>query len=722
MTKEDIKNTSLPTENNPDTAVQEEQQNTNADMESERSTNDIVQESPAGNAEKTPSYDSTQEQNTQDAPEQNQTSEQSQNVEQGVTAPINFAAPASESNTSQDPAENIVKEQAPAQAQEAPLPTMGFAAKAFAHMSKLAPVYLILLFALHMFASTWLPSVYFPVELAHMEIYTKMQASGQWLIPPMSEALGATLPGYYWFMALVDLLPIPDSIYFPVLSAMAAFIALCGIYTLGLCTKVGKNATFAGGLLLLSCPLFLIFMHMMGPEMLTAGFFSLSSALLFRGWTKDNAPFSFIFGFLFLALATFTGGFLPLWTTIAASLLLILWRGSLHRAHQLDAVVGFGVLVLSFALWLVLSILGSEHATALDAIMAQALIPFMPPYWPLPMPWALLFLAVGLLPWILLPLFASWFSILGKSFSHLKASRTNNSGPTWLYLLALVGIALVLFQKKDALFTVIPLVPILGVILAKTACNLSRLGSNIYFLLLAVCLLIGGICITIMSIPSAASYWTPYLSEDMARILSHLKGLPLLSAVFILTALLLVRFTKRAFPEGALMVMALFSVLMVQPMTFFVAPSLVGHVAQMHPLGEGLGTLPLSIAPHMPVHPVGHFPVAPIGPDEDPNPAPTPVFTAPEPTKESSEPAPIPTNEPTDTPSEAPVDAQAQPEVPTSSAPEQESAVTPVITPEQSLPEAQPDAPTAPTPQVEPQVEQQQPEPSSEQTEPSTAL
>ncbi len=719
MTKEDTKNTPIPAESTPETMTQEEQQNTNASMESELSANTVEQESPVSSAENTAPHNLAQNEITKDNPEQVQNSEQEQHPDQGITAPINFASPTSELDAPQSPTEQTVEEQAPAQPQEKVLPTMGFAAKAFAHMSKLAPIYLILLFALHMFASTWLPSVYFPVELAHMEIYNQMQASGQWLIPPVSEALGATLPGYYWFMALVDMLPIPDSIYFPVLSAVAAFIALCGIYTLGLCTEVGKSATFASGLLLLSCPLFLIFMHMMGPEMLTAGFFSLSSALLFRGWTKDNAPFSFIFGFLFLALATFTGGFLPLWTTIIASLLLILWRGSLHRAHQLDAVIGFGVLVLSFALWLVLSILGSEHATALDSIMLQAITPFMPPYWPLPLPWALLFLAVGLLPWILLPLFASWFSILGKSFSHLKASRTDNSGPTWLYLLALIGIALILFQKKDALFTVIPLVPILGIILAKTACNLSRLGSNIYFLLLALCLLIGGICITIMSIPSAAPYWTPYLSEDMARILSNLKGLPLLSAVFILTALLLVRFTKRAFPEGALMVMALFSVLMVQPMTFFVAPSLVGHVAQVHPLGEGLGTLPLSIAPHMPVHPVGHFPVSPIGPDEDPNPAPTPVVTAPEPTKESSEPAPMPTNEPTDSnaPSEAPVDAQIQPEVPTPAVPEQEPAVAPVIAPEQSLPEAQPDAPAAPAPQVEPQ-----PEPTSQQTEPSTAL
>ncbi len=705
MTKEDTKNATIKTDNTTDTTLLtdttplEEQQDTATNINTDFSPPKNHQEVLANS---TQTHDLAQEQIQEDKAAQD--TEQSQNVEKDVTVPINFAPTTSETSAPEETEKKAEEQPAPP---EQPLPVMGFAAKAFTHMSKLTPLYLILLFVLHIFASTWLPSVYFPIELAHVEIYTQMQASGQWLIPPVSEALGASLPGYYWFMALVDLLPIPDSIYLSVLSAIAAFIALCGIYALGICTKVGKNATFASGLLLLSCPLFLIFMHMVGPEMLTAGFFSLSTALLFRGWTKDNAPFSFIFGFLFLALATFTGGFLPLWTSLIASLLLILWRGSLHRAHQLDAVIGFGVLVLSFALWLVLSILGSEHATALDGIMIQAITPFTPPYWPIPMPWALLFLGIGLLPWILLPFFASWFSILGKAFSHLKASRTENSGPTWLYLIAVISMAFVVFQKNDALFTVIPLLPIWGVILAKTACHLSRVGSNIYFLLLALCLLVGGICITIMSIPSTALYWTPYLSEDLARVLSSLKGLPLLSAVFILTALLLVRFTKRTFPEGALMVMALFSVLMVHPMTFFVAPSLVGHAAQLHPLGTGIGTLPLSIAPHMPVHPVGDFPVGPIAPHEDANPAPTPVITAPEPTKKPTEPSEQPEA------SSAPAKLSEQPEA--SSVPAQEPATAP-----ETLAPPQENLPNAP---IQPQVEpEQQSEPALEKSEPSTTL
>ncbi len=656
---------------------------------------------------------------------------------QGVTAPLNFAssneaqkgeaaahsaqerAQASTQNSEQNSTQNsehTSEQMAEQQEAQAPAPAMGFAAKCFGHMSKLAPLYLLLLFALHICSSIWLPSVYFPVEMAHVEIYQKMQAAGQWLIPPVSEALGATLPGYYWFMALVDLLPLPDSIYLPTLSALAALIALCGIYALGVCTKVGRHASFGGALVLLSCPLFLIFMHMVGPQMLTAGFFALACALLYRGWTKDSAPFSFIFGFLFLTLATFTGGFIPLWTALLASILLIIWRGTLHRAHQLDAVIGFGVMILSFALWLVLSILGSEHASALDAIMLTAIAPFMPPYWPLPLPWALAFLAFGLLPWIVLPLFVAWFKVLATSFSALKASRKDNSGPAWLYLLALLGMALVLLQKDDNLFSALFLLPIFGVILAKTVCNLSRFGSNVYFLLLAIALLVGGVAITIVSIPSTAPYWTPYIAEDLARMLGSVQGLPLLSAVFILTALLLVRFTQRAFSEGALLVMALFFVLIAQPMTLFVAPSLVGHGAMQHEMGTGLGTLPPSIAPHMPTHPVGHQRVAPIeGEEIVQNPEPTPVITAPEP---ASEPISEPVSEPeqkTDTeqnPEQAQEQVTQSVEIPseTQTEPQTEPSTEPKVEPQVNL---QMDT------QTEPQV---QPTPDPALTEPSAPV
>ncbi len=452
-----------------------------------------------------------------------------------------------------------------------------------------------LFFVLHMVAALLFPSIFYYMELQYLDVFASMQQAGQWFIPPVTDALGATFPGYYWFMGLVYLIPVPKALFLPLLSSLTAFIAVSGVYTLGRCCRLENNGAFGALLLLLSCPLFLAFLHLIGPELLTTGFFCFALALIFRGLTRESAPFAFIFGFIFTALATFTGGFLPLWTILIASILLVLWRLDIHRAQKLDAVVGFGCMVLLFAAWLVIVILGSQEAAALDTLMKQAIVPFMPPYWPVPMPWTLVFLAVGLIPWIIAPIFSPWFGVLATSFKSLQASRKDNSGPTWLYLVTLVGMALVVMQKQEMLSAALPLLPVLGIILGATICNFSKTGSNVFFLLMALILLVCGAALTVISIPAAASYWTSYVSEyaseEITAILQNMPGLPLLSGLCILTAALLIKFTQRQSPHGSLLVIALFSMLAVQPFFAFVSPSLVGPYAKYHSWDSGLGSV-----------------------------------------------------------------------------------------------------------------------------------
>ncbi len=468
-----------------------------------------------------------------------------------------------------------------------------FAGKMFDHMAKFAPIYLLFIFIFHTATSVLFPSTYFPSELQHLELFETVKQTKQWLLPPVTDTFGIAYPGYYWLMTLVDLIPMPETLFLPVLSAITAFIAIFSVYIMGACLKLNRNGAFASVLVLLSCPLFVIFLHMAQPEVLTMSFFCLALGLLYRGWTRESAPFAFIFGFVFLALSVLTGGFLPLWVSLIVSIVLIFWRLDIHRAHKLDAVVGFGFLVLCFAVWLVLVILISQHANVLDSIMKDSINPFMPPYWPLPMPWwTLVILACGLIPWIFVPLFSPWFTILKNTLSNLKASRTTNSGPTWLYLSAIVGLVILVLQKNDAPLAALPLLPIFGLILGKTICNFGPRGSNLFFLVFAIFLLVAGIAATVVSIPATAEYWTPYVSAQLAEALKNVYGMPIFSALFIIASLVLIRFTKRTQPHGALLVVALFSVLVVQPVVLFVAPSLVGHYTKYHQKGNGLIPVP----------------------------------------------------------------------------------------------------------------------------------
>ncbi len=515
------------------------------------------------------------------------------------TAPLNFSPPNAEKSTQANATANTAQAKADdkkqdASAKDAPAPeALGIASKTFNHMAAFAPIYLLFLFILHTAASIYFPSTYLPTELQHLELFEQIKQSGQWILPPVTDALGHAFPAYYWLMGAVDLIPMPKELFLPVLSSITAFLAIFSIYIFGACTKLNNNGAFASVLVLLASPLFLVFMHMVGPEMLTLAFFSLALGLLFRAWTRETAPMSFIFGFFFTALATLTGGFLPLWTILISSILLILWRLDIHRAHHLDAVIGFGVLIVTLAAWLVLVILTSPHASILDNFMKEAIVPFMPPYWPLQTPWwTLALLACGLVPWLVAPIFSPWLSILkniGKSF---KASHSTHSGPTWLYIVAFVGVGILILQKTDAPLAALPLLPVFGLILGKTIANFNKTGSNLFFLIFALFLLLSGIAITIISIPATAPYWESYCSAQLAASLKNIYGLPILSALFIITSLLLIRFTKRTQPQGALLVIAIFSLLVVQPFTLFVAPSLVNHYTKYDQSGNGLGTLP----------------------------------------------------------------------------------------------------------------------------------
>ncbi len=488
--------------------------------------------------------------------------------------------------------------------QALPIP-LGPADKVFTHLSNYPFVtwlFLVLLLAIHCTSSIWLPSVFFTQELHVLEVYNDMQGMAQWLIPPATEHIKTTFPAFYWFMALVDLIPLSDTIFLPLVASLTALMTLTGVYLLALYGGLGKRVSLASALLMLATPSFASLSHMLSPELFSAGLMALSLALLCRGWMSKSAPISFILGFLFLALATMNAGFLPLWTVLISSILFIFWRGTFGRANQLDSVIGFGVLVLIFAAWLVFIIIGGgTQANTLSQLMVHMISPFMPPYWPFEAGWyeGLLLLALGLVPWILLPIFASWLQVLKNSFSNLKAARKENAGVAWLYITLVIG-SVFLVRGADTLSAII-LYPVLIVLLAKVLCNLSSTGSNIFFALVAVLALLTGFVSIGLSIPVTASFILGHVPASLAKILPAIEGLDIIGGILLITGIVILKFTKRAAPCGALLVFSLFMLLLVQPFTMFLAPSLAGNGANYHALGAGMGVLPYGLGAPAPV-------------------------------------------------------------------------------------------------------------------------
>ncbi len=510
-------------------------------------------------------------------------------------------------------------------------PKAGIAVKVFTGMSAVGPISLLFLLTVHSLASILLPSVYFPQEITTLTAYEAMKNSGQWLLG--DPALGISFPAYYWFMSLIDLLPIPRELLLPIISSLTALIALLGTYFLGMSAKLGKDISFAAGLILLASPLFMLASHMISPHMFTMGLTCFALAFLIKGWTANSAVISFILGFSCTALATLSGGIVPLCIILLSNVALILWRTTFRRAHQLDAVIGFAVLVLLLSLWFVAIILtGGQQAGYMKGLVDSMIMPFMPPYWPLKPTWhsALSIIAIGFLPWILAPFMVSWFTVLKNAWTNLKASRKEHSGVAWLYISTTVGIALYILCAFQDHFAALTLLPLLALLLAKCICNFQAVSSKIFTIGIVLCCLIIGVASTVLSIGAAAPWWEPFISTEQGAAIRLIKGLPLVSAVLLIGAAILIKFTNAAFSRGTLLVVSLMALILVQPMTMIVAPSLNGTCAIQHPQGTGIFVLPYGLGAHPAImHPIDSIPVAPL-PQTEEKTLESPSDTAPE--------------------------------------------------------------------------------------------
>ena len=538
----------------------------------------------------------------------------------------------------------------------------GMAENTFRAMSYLGLLFLLLFLLVQTAAGIYFPSVFWPAEARLAEAYEAMIRSGQWLTAPPTAALPATLPGYFWFMGLVDAVPmLPDPYLLPAVAGLSALVALVGVYVLGLCTGLGNRVSFAAGLILLSSSGFVPLTHWVGPDMLLAGLLALSLGFLFKGWVSSSSFLWIGLGFVLAGLAALVGGLPALWIPLVGSCVFILWRGTLRRAHKLDAVLGFGLLLLCLTGWVgAVIIKGAEKAHVLQPLSQQLLTPLLPPYWPPLDPWwqGLALLGLGLLPWIFIPLFVSWGRVLGNALTDLKASRKDKSGAAWLWITLGVGVLLLVGSSTKPHFMAVPLLPLASLLLAKALLGLSATGSRLFFLFLAVLCLLGGIALAAVGIPAAFDMARGHLPPALAEILAASAGLPALGAILLLAALTLLKLTNRAHPGGALAVFVLLITMMVQPATLLTAPSLASAGFAVHlPKGLGLGILP-----------DGKTPVAkPAAPSAEPK-VMEPKATEPK----AADPAPTPE------PAKAPATTEAMPATPAvTPAPEMPAAVSP---------------------------------------------
>lgn len=564
----------------------------------------------------------------------------------------------------------------------------GPAEHSFRLLSFVALFSLTLILAVQQFTSIYTPTVFTGSELGFAFLYENMLASGQWLTPPHLADIAPALPVYFWFMRLVDAIPYADaSLLYPLVSAFSAFVALAGVYSLGLATGFGNRVAFAAGLILLSCLGFSPMAHYLSPDLLFAGTLALSMACLYRGWISQNAYAWLALGFMLAGISTLTGGLMGLIIPLFTSLGFVVWRGSFRRGHQMDAVFGFGLLLVTIFSWLGAVILLSSEGEYLYSLSRQIFAPFLGPLWPPQDPWwlTLVRIPVALLPWVLVVLFVPWGRVCATSWTSLKLSRTEKAGSAWLWIALFVGCLYVSITSSKPCLTFVPLLPLAVLLLAKALLNLPQTNSRFFFMLLALGFAVMAIVLGALSIPVTLAQLTPYIPVHLIKPLHNIQGLPIMAGVCLIGAGVLWKGTRRSLPAGSLLVVVLLMTILIQPATMMLSPSLQGVVGDSVPSGRVEAdtaaapttenaveqttapttpstTLDAAPTPVAPLAPMGDVttPVAPATPNEAGAPSKAVIPVQPE-APDAAPIAPIPTVEPAE--SAAPSPAAPTPEL-----------------------------------------------------------
>ncbi|MDD6247712.1 ArnT family glycosyltransferase [Desulfovibrio piger] len=515
--------------------------------------------------------------------------------------PAAEAAPLPEAG--QAPAPQAEAPAAPAAPAATPVAVLeaGPAQKAFAVLAKMGPLALLLLLACQLWPTFLTGGLYCPPEMKLMDTVREALASGQWFAPLHNG--DAQLPVFVWMLAALDLVArmVPQLSVFvwPAGAALGGLACLWGTWALSRAAGFGPQAALASGLILLSSLLFPQLAHFMGPQGLATGLCLLSMAFFCMGWKKEHAWISLPLAFLTSGLAALTGGLVFLILPLLTSLVHLFWTWRIRRAQRLDALAGFLLLLLLGTLWAAAIIFWVQAEGYAQAVSGK----FISLPWPLPAFWWLApaLAVLGLLPWLFVVTGVNWGRVFATSWKTLRASRKENSGSSFLWIALFFSLPLSLLGSGLAGAT--PALCLLAILLGRALVRMGSLGSKFFYLVIALLFLHAGMLLAALHFPVALEWLRTSTSlaipQQYEALLTSLDALPVLGGLCIVFAVLLARFTRRAWPGGSLLVCTLFAILLAQPAHLWLAPQLAGHaelkLAAAQPLNAAAPAAPAAV-------------------------------------------------------------------------------------------------------------------------------
>ena len=561
----------------------------------------------------------------------------------------------------------------------APIPA-GPAAKLFNGLSYIGLPLLLIFAAAMSFLEVWQVRDLWCADEARLADVLANVKGGDWLVLTLNGAPYPDMPPlYFWFMDALTKIPgfpvsVPMALFLAVVISHALFIG--SVWALARGTGFDRRVAFASGLVALSCVFISGLATCPGADLLFAAFVTLGMTCLYRGWIKSFAPFWLACGWLLMAAATLTKGPLGIAFAIVTSILFLFWRWTPGRLNSRDGLPGFFLMLLALAGWFGVLYLDG-HTDYIRAMVQDKLIGHIYTGAPLEQDWwyYLIALPVIWVPWILLPLFVNWFAALRGIPAYFR-NRKTEGGSSWLWIWFVTGVAmLTLIQTKNPVY-VLPLLAPLAVLTARSLLKLSAGGSRCFFGLSAAILAVVGLALVLFDVyPFIREYvpaeWQASIPAALLPWIEAIDGTMYMGAILIVTAVILLSLTRLALPGGALLITALGMMLMLQPYHWFVTPSmgkLLSPGTQAAVTSDQQKAEPAPAAPVVEEKPAeatapAEAPAA-EQPQAAPAEAPAPEQAQPAPAEEPAKAEPAVPAAPADSAPEAAPQPEAQPEAP----------------------------------------------------------
>ena len=468
--------------------------------------------------------------------------------------------------------------------------TPGVAGRAFAILAGLGLLIPLLLIVAQTCLGLDARSLWFSDEVRHGAAYEALRQSGEWFILTLNGNVYPDKPPlYFWFLYALDHLPHLDPPrLFLAAAALSALLFVAATWLAARALGYSKTIAFGACLVLLSTLSFVGITHYARMDLLFAALITLSHVCLYRGWIKASAPLWLISGFALAALACLVKGPLGLAFPLISSIVFLIWRGSFRRAGGRDGAAGFAVMLIILLAWVSLVLLQEGGKEYLTSMFGKHMIERAVDAWHHKQPWwfYLVNMPLAWLPWTFLVFFLPW-ERLPDLVKGAVGSRKERPGHGWVWISFLGGFAVLsALSGKVGIYT-LPLYPFLAILTAQGALSMGPRRSRAFFLLLA--LLFFALAV-VFGFAGAYPHIREYLPDAMdpealfdmskpafASALEYvltLKGLPILTGLCLVFALLLGKGVRRAVPGGAMLVLALCVTALVQPLALVTAPSL----------------------------------------------------------------------------------------------------------------------------------------------------